>query len=499
MAADRLRLAPTRSGQQTVEVDGVAYHSAYNPLREVERFYASLQLEEPDVVLHFGWGLGYSGDALRARVRSDARVVVFEPDEELFNLSLAEALDRTIFEDPRFQFVVGSDVGLFFDDWNLGTWQETDRFLWVAWPGAVRQDGPLLESLKSKFKRQLRDRAANLLTHFQNGETYFRNVISNFKFQGDPDVGQLFGRFKNFPLVLVSAGPSLDRNIGQLRQMDDRCFILSVDTALRPLLVARITPHAVITEDPSELNAQHVAGALPESVYLIAEQAGHPLALEAAARRFIFGLGLFPDSLFSKFGLGKSRLEAWGSVATTALDLACRMGANPILFVGQDFAYSWFRDYASNTIYHGNNFYVERSGTAQADDIFGNPTYTTENMIAYRDYFVRRMKQQPEVRFINGTEGGILTEGVDILPLWKALEQGLEDPVDVAGTLANCHQTQKVSADAIEHLRQVLKYRRTDCDCLNGFLELTAKEHLLGKDETKIEDAILRGIEIISA
>ena len=499
MAAERLRLAPTRSGPQTVEVDGVRYHSAYNPLREVERFYGSVNLEEADVVLHFGWGLGYAADVLGQRVRSDARVIVFEPDEELFKLFEVEAPDRTMFEDPRFRFVVGEQVGRFFDDWNLGAWQETDQFLWVEWPAAVQGHGVLLESIKTKFKTQLRDRAANLLTHFQNGETYFRNVISNFEFQGDPDVGRLFGRFKDVPLVLVSAGPSLDRNLGQLRHREDRCFILAVDTALRPLLAAGLTPHAVITEDPSELNARHVVGVLPESVYLIAEQAVHPSAFRAATRRFVFGLGLFPDSLFSKFGLGKSSLEAWGSVATTALDLACRMGSNPIFFVGQDFAYSWFRDYASNTIYHGNNFYVERSGTARADDIFGNSVYTTDNMIAYRDYFVRRMKRQSGVRFINATDCGILTEGVDILPLWEAFEQSLIYEPDVTAPLAAGHRPRKVSTEALEHLRQVLKYRRTDCDCLNGFLELTAKEHLLGKDKDKIEDVILRGIEILSA
>ncbi len=108
--------------------------------------------------------------------------------------------------------------------------------------------------------------------------------------------------------------------------------------------------------------------------------------------------------------------------------------------------------------------------------------YTTDNMIAYRDYFVRRMKRQSRVRFINATEGGILTEGVDILPLWEAFEQSLIYEPDVTAPLAAGHRPRKVSTEALEHLRQVLKYRRTDCDCLNGFLELTAKEHLLGKD-----------------
>ena len=499
MATERLRRVLSRSGQPTVEVDGVAYHSVHDPLREVRRFYSALKLEDADVILHFGWGLGYCGETLRERTKPGARIVVFEPDEELFELSRAESVNSDVFEEDRFEFVVGANVSHFFDDWETVNFRETDQILWVEWPAALREYAQVAESLQARFKSHLRDRAANLLTHFQNGEVYFEHVIGNFEYQGDADAGRLFGRFRNIPLVLVSAGPSLDRNIGQLRDRQDRCFILSVDTALRPLLAAGITPHAVITEDPSELNAQHVVGAIPESVYLIAEQAVHRSALDAATRRFVFGLGLFPDSLFSKFGFGKSSLDAWGSVATTALDLACRMGANPIVFAGQDFAYSWYRDYASNTIYHGNPFYPERSGTEQADDIFGNTAHTTENMIAYRDYFVRRMKQESGVRFINATEGGILTEGAEVLPLWVAFEQILFDPVDIAGVLAESHQPSKASADALEHLHQVLKYRRTDCACLDGFLELAAKEHLLSRDESEVEKTILRGIDTISA
>ncbi len=498
MATERLRRVPSRSGQPTVEVDGIAYHSVHDPMREVRRFYSALKLEDADVILHFGWGLGYCGETLRERTKPGARIVVFEPDEELFDLSRAESANRDVFEDDRFKFVVGAKVPHFFDDWETANFHETDQILWVEWPAALREHAQVAESLQARFKSHLRDRAANLLTHFQNGEVYFEHVIGNFEYQRDADAGRLFGRFRDIPLVLVSAGPSLDRNIGQLRRIKDQGFILSVDTALRPLLAAGITPHAVITEDPSELNAKHVVGAIPESVYLIAEQAVHRSALDAAARRFVFGLGLFPDSLFSKFGFGKSSLDAWGSVATTALDLACRLGANPIIFAGQDFAYSWYRDYASNTIYHGNVFYVERSGTAQADDIFGNAAYTTENMIAYRDYFVRRMKQAREVRFINATEGGILTQGAEITPLWEALDKCLMRPSGIADTLQECHQPAHASTDALEHLRQVLKYRRSDCDCLDGFLELTAKEHLLKGNEAEIEKTILRGIDAVA-
>jgi hypothetical protein len=369
--------------------------------------------------------------------------------------------------------------------------------LWIDWPPAVRSGTAIADLLKSKFQKYLRDRAANLLTHFKNGAKYFENAIANFEFQQSPDAGCLFDRFRSIPVLIVSAGPSLDRNIRHLRGIEDRYFILAVDTAIRPLLAAGVTPHAAIIADPSELNARHVTGAIPQSTCLIAEQAVDPSALRAASRRFLFGLGLFPDTLFGKFGFGKSRLDVWGSVATAALDMACRMGANPIIFAGQDFAFSDGRDYAANTIYHGIPFSAEESGPLQEPDIFGQPVRTTENLIAYRDFFTRKMQRSAGIRFINATEGGILKEGVEILSLKDALQHVSPRRVDIPGRLGSNGRGRKPSIAALRHLAEILDSRIEGCGCLSAFLNLVAKEAVLKNDAAALETKISWGIEIV--
>jgi hypothetical protein len=465
----------------------------------LEKFYSRVRLEEADVLLHFGWGLGDCGEILQKRVRPGARIIVFEPDDALFRQSAGEPANRRIFEDPRFQFVTGSRVNHFFENWRLGGFEETDKFLWVELPGATPEQAAAAASLRVQFRAHLRDRAGNLLTHIKNGERYFQSAIHNFKYQSDADAGLLFGQFHNVPLVIVSAGPSLDRNIHHLPGFQDRCFILSVDTAVRPLLAAGITPHAAIIADPSELNARHIVGAIPESTYLIAEQAIHESAMQSATRRFLFGLGLFPDHLFAEFGFGKSRIEAWGSVATTALDLACRIGANPIIFIGQDFAYSWNRTYALNTIYNGDANDLAQYSKVRARDIWGDEVYTTENLIAYRDFFVRRMKQAKGIRFINATEGGILTQGAEILSLQDALDQCALRRININQMIEDCYRPSQTSPEALLHLRQVLVSRKNDCACLQGFIELTAKEHVLKRNQTEIKNRIQWGIEWINS
>jgi hypothetical protein len=494
MTSERLRFATARSGHMNVEVDGAPYHSPYNPQREAQKFYGTYAIENADIIVHFGWGLGYAEDVLIDRIKPSARVVVLEPDQELFKESLRQRETRKVFQDSRFKFVVGPSVCQFFDEWPFAGCQETDEFLWLVWPAAFQRHRTLVESLRQNFTTRLRDRAGNLLTHLKNGKLYFENVLSNFEYLGDADAGSLFGRFSGVPLVIVSAGPSLDRNIHDLRGAEDRCFILAVDTALRPLLAAGVLPHAVIIADPTELNAGHIAGIVPESTYLIAEQAVHSSALRSASRRFLFGLGLFPDSLFAKFGLARSPLQVWGSVATAALDLACRIGANPVIFAGQDFAYSWDRDYASNTIFEGNAFDVAVNGTHRMIDVWGQSVRTSENLIAYRDFFMRKIRQTPEVHFVNATEGGILTEGVEILSLRDALHQycqrklSLRFPSPVPRSAGNSDGR---ALNALSHLSEVLQSRSNDCDCLAGFLELAAKEALLRQDDEAVNRSIL--------
>jgi len=68
----------SRSGLLSLVVDGVPYHSAYDPARESSRFFNNLNLEEADIILQFGWGLGYGAQALQTRTKPSARILIFE-------------------------------------------------------------------------------------------------------------------------------------------------------------------------------------------------------------------------------------------------------------------------------------------------------------------------------------------------------------------------------------------------------------------------------------
>jgi hypothetical protein len=101
-----------------------------------------------------------------------------------------------------------------------------------------------------------------------------------------------------------------------------------------------------------------------------------------------------------------------------------------------------------------------------------------------------------EVRFINATEGGILTEAVEILSLSDTLHQACGKDIDVRlpGQPSEGHKIPfEPGVSAISHLVEVLRSGAHSCGCFDAYLELTAKEGLLRGDEAAVNESILSG------
>jgi hypothetical protein len=265
-------------------------------------------------------------------------------------------------------------------------------------------------------------------------ENFARNMI---KASRAPGVIGFSGAFPGIPAVIVSAGPSLDRNIHELRGWAENLLILSTDTALKPLLSAGIDPHFILTGDPSHANYLHLKNAPSKDALLVAEATSFPSSFEDFDGRTISCI-YENSSLRSLADLlgNKGTLRAWGSVATMALDFALLAGCNPIIFIGQDLAHTGGKVYCSG-VYFEDDWYARISNpdefaaqlvfirnsrrTVSIEDAFGNPAESTDKMVAYWNWFGKIIGEHKDRRFINATEGGILRNGVEIVSLREAL------------------------------------------------------------------------------
>jgi hypothetical protein len=290
-------------------------------------------------------------------------------------------------------------------------------------PGAVEQARAALQKIRF-------DAEANAEARRRHGAKYLLNTLRNLsRLEEEADVAALDGAVEGKLAFIAAAGPSLDAALPLLRRAQSSALVIAVDTALRPLLSADVAPHLVVGVDPSESNARHLVDLPPcPDVHLVAEASLDPDALRSfAGRTFLFSVSNHePWPWLRHLGRQAGTLRAWGSVLTSAFDLAQRMGANPIVFVGADLAFTGERTYCQGTAYEEDWRREAAWGTPAREqwasamaqwpptfeaDAAGVSARTAPQLVAFRNWLVDAMRRQPQRRFVNATGAGILHGG----------------------------------------------------------------------------------------
>lgn len=116
--------------------------------------------------------------------------------------------------------------------------------------------------------------------------------------------------------------------------------------------------------------------------------------------------------------MGYMCYDSGESVATLALDIAIRMKAKSIAFVGLDLAYDGKRAHATGTQYE------TFSGVKMQDveGINGKILNTSRVFNQYREWLERRIqKKDVTMPIIDATEGGARKQGFEIMKLQEYL------------------------------------------------------------------------------
>src|SRR5262249_27505873 len=193
----------------------------------------------------------------------------------------------------------------------------------------------------------------------------------------------------------------------------------------RPLLAAGIHPPLVVSVDPSEANARHLND-LPDArdLWLVGEGSLTPSVFpQFKGRTFIYKVSNHdPWPWLAEHGADCAKLQTWGSVLTTAFDVAVRSGCNPIVFAGADLAYTDGLQYCRNTVYEPDWSQFPSNAERAAEfakylqtrphvvhpDIRGAETITAPHFIQFRDWIVAQARSVAPRRVINATGAGIL-------------------------------------------------------------------------------------------
>ena len=195
---------------------------------------------------------------------------------------------------------------------------------------------------------------------------------------------------RNIPGIVVAAGPSLNKNVQELKRAKGKAFILAVDTAIKPLLQAGIVPDMFAVIDgmkPLELVQKEDVREIP--LFTTLNAAPEILDYQTGMKFFSNEGYQFAERILRKSGCKPALVASGGSVATNAFSLLYKIGIDTIILVGQDLAYTNNKSHADGT-FHDE---MEEEDTSSFIMVEGNieekvPTRT--NLKMFLDWYVDR-------------------------------------------------------------------------------------------------------------
>lgn len=258
-------------------------------------------------------------------------------------------------------------------------------------------------------------------------EELTRNLRDNIK-----DImrgGDLVALIESFPEgkpgILVSAGPSLNNNIDELKNAVGKALIVATDTALKPLFNHGIRPDAFVTVDPSKPLVLFDKEEVWDVPMILVENGNAQVVEKHKGRKFFSitweGIG---KVIYERFDKELPFQETGGSVANNAFSFLRDCGCNPIILVGQDLAYTNMKSHADGTFQDKmQDVNTAERRYIEIEDIHGNPTLTTADFKHYLEWFEEKIKdlKDEEKEVIDATEGGAKIHGACLMTLKEAV------------------------------------------------------------------------------
>lgn len=497
-----VQLQSSRSGFPTVSISrGTGYvhvHSTFNPIVEAERWAKEPNDLHWDFAVVVGMGLGYHLHILM-NGHPTRRVVVLEPEPDLFITSMFVLDHRTLLSHPGLDLIVTRDARVAADM----LFQRHSRHLihqlhFFEWPATSRYAPDYWRVVHNRLLELARATLTNVVTYRRFSSQWISNFFENIETSvKDPGIEALIGHFSGRPGVIVSSGPSLEKNVRLLREVKGKAVIIAAGSAINPLLMRGVEPDLLVSFDPGKANYRHFEDLHTPSLPLVYVPTIYPRIVEEyKGPRFVSAMDVFPFTswFFQEMGGKKGLLASGPSVANVSWDLAWQMGLNPIILIGQDLAYTDSRSHASGTA-HARHVKIDPrvvgSKFLEVESVDGGRVYTNRPMYAMKLWFERRLQQGPNhLVTIDATEGGARIDGTHVMTLREALDRYCNEPFHPHAVILKIHEYERARLSKLDSTGYVERVYRQITGQLSAIDEISrvgarAANHLLRESSTK--------------
>lgn len=400
--------------------------SKYTPQEHALKMLGDEWNNKSTVWILFGFGFGYMLEKILATVGEKTNVVIIEPNEDLLkeqieicNLEKLKTLKniRFISGIPTVEFKNILRNAIPETEFNNINIRAIEKYL-VMYNSYYK----LILEYINEVKNQIE---VSFYTSLKNEEVCTKNTIKNRQALLDTyDFSNHRNKYRNVPALIVGAGPSLAKNIDQIAKF--KGIIIVMGRTMTPIIERGITPDFVVSLDPFDVIYDTFNKYKVHNIPLITLSTSNYKVVEGSKgpRYFLYNNVITSELLRIKVN---PCLALYGSVSTLCLSAASYMGCNPIVFVGQDLAYTGKKRHSELALKNGKDKEVNEETGNCLPQVRGyngetlETSYVWISIMKWIENFIENNREN--VTYINATEDGAYINGALHIPLKETIEK----------------------------------------------------------------------------
>lgn len=433
----KVESVPTRTKEKALNVtrDDVCYrlNSKYNPEDEAAKWAEQYKAKNIDTVyVMFGFGNGIFLRELAKNIVKDTRLIVLEPSLRIFLHALGEYDLEDILKNENIMIIV-QDINEYEFPYLVSstlTWKNLFSKIECFHPGYDK----MFANEYSDFRYVLQDNAFNNVmaknTYSLMGKPLVKNTITNLPYLFNCislwDLASELSR--EIPVIIAAAGPSLAKNIDELKSAKGRSIIVAVDRAYETFIEHNIEPDFVVVLDALK-ELKYCGGKKGFTIPLLCKYEASPdIMSNHAGKKIVFSFEGYGMELCEKTGKQFRSVPTGGSVANSAFSIFAMLGFQRIVLIGHDLAYDGETTHSGTT--DDASILSEKIVDLFVEDIHGELVRTRQDWYAFLRWFEILIIQMKNSDVIDATEGGAKIKGTRIMKLKDVVEEFCGIPID---------------------------------------------------------------------
>ncbi|WP_097025891.1 motility associated factor glycosyltransferase family protein [Clostridium peptidivorans] len=464
--------------------------SKYSVNRDIDKLLEELKdINNETIIIIFGLGTGEHILKILENTKYN-KIVIFEPDLSIIKTFINTKYSKDILESERFVLVnyTAEKCREVLD--NIVTETEANNVRILSYANYNQIFNEEFEEFFKVCIDIIQKCIVNIGTEIYFSKKMIEVYLSNIKnlISGKP-INCYKNVAKNVPAVVVSAGPSLSKNIHKLKAAQDEFIIICGARTLKPLLDIGVTPDYVCIIDPDDISFDFIKECENHSATMIYCEVSNFKTVDSyKGHKAIFK----ESSVFGNltYKLTENNIDGlWhgGCVAHICMSFARYLGCNTIIFIGQDLAYTNNKQHDDKADFDGSNNkkIEEENNNIYVEDIHGGKVLTSRVLNFYRKNFEEYISRVSDIEFVNATEGGANIKGTKIMTLEESVNnygKGVKKDVPTLGDFKGFNK--EIIIDNLENIYSDLKNIDKSCEkYLNNIKDILKKN---AKFNTKI-------------